>query len=182
MKITETKLAGSFVIEGSRVEDSRGYFVRTWCQREFSEAGLEPHFVQSNQAYNKFKSTLRGMHMQHAPHAEDKLVCCTRGALYDVMIDLRTDSPTCGQWFGIELSMDNLRSLYIPKGFAHGYQTLVDDTTINYQVSEFYMPGSECGYRWDDPFFDIRWPAADERIISDKDMSWPDYVHEAGRL
>jgi dTDP-4-dehydrorhamnose 3,5-epimerase len=181
MKIIETKLPGAFIIEANKFTDSRGSFARAWCEREFADAGLQPHFVQSNIVHNRFKGTLRGMHWQLDPHAETKLVRCTSGALYDVIIDLRPDSPTRGKWIGVELTAENLRSLYIPEGYAHGYQTLSDDTSIFYQVTAFYSPVDEQGLRWDDPAIGIDWPLEDRRIISEKDMNWPDCRPEAGR-
>jgi dTDP-4-dehydrorhamnose 3,5-epimerase len=175
MTFTETALAGAYVIDLERRTDDRGFFARAWCRREFEEHGLSPELVQCNVAYNKVAGTLRGMHYQREPHAEAKLVRCTRGALYDVIIDLRQDSPTYKQWIGVELNDENRRMLYVPEGFAHGYQTLVDGTEAFYQVSEYYTPEAEAGVRWDDPAFGISWPAAERRIISDKDQAWPDY-------
>jgi len=169
---TETKLRGAFVIEPERKEDERGYFARTFCEREFAEHGLKPRFVQCNLSYNRRKGTLRGMHFQAAPHAEAKLVFCTRGAIYDVIIDLRADSRTYRQHIGETLSAANGRMLYIPEGFAHGFQTLEDDTAVFYQMSEFYHPESARGVRWDDPAFQIEWPRG-ERIIIQRDREYP---------
>lgn len=175
MIFSETELPGAHIIDLDLIEDDRGFFARAWSQDEFAEHGLQTRVVQSNVAYNKRRGTLRGMHFQVAPHEEAKLIRCTRGALYDVIIDLRPDSPTYAKWIGVELSADNLRMLYVPEGLAHGYQTLEDETEAFYQVSEFYTPEAERGIRWDDPQFNIRWPPVDERIISEKDASWQDF-------
>jgi dTDP-4-dehydrorhamnose 3,5-epimerase len=172
---TETKLPGAFLVEVERRVDERGFFARAWCEREFKEHGLETRHVQSNLAYNVRRGTLRGMHYQVAPHAETKLVRCFRGSIYDVVIDLRPESPTFKQWLGVVLTAENRRMLLVPEGFAHGYQTLEDDVEIFYQVSEFFTPEAERGVRWDDPAFAIEWPDASERIISDKDRAWPDF-------
>jgi dTDP-4-dehydrorhamnose 3,5-epimerase len=172
---TETKLGGAFVIDLERREDERGFFARAWCEREFSEHGLETRHAQSNVAFNRHRGTLRGMHYQLPPHAETKLVSCFRGSIYDVIIDLRPDSATFKQWLGVELTAENRRMLLVPEGFAHGYQTLEDDVEIFYQVSEFYAPEAEGGVRWDDSAFGIQWPEAAERIISEKDRAWPDF-------
>jgi dTDP-4-dehydrorhamnose 3,5-epimerase len=174
----ETELPGAFVIDIEPYEDERGFFARAWCGDEFEQHGLSTNVVQCNLAYNRAKWTLRGMHYQEPPHAEVKLVRCTRGAVYDVIVDLRPDSSTFARWVGIELTADNHRMLYVPEGFAHGYQTLADDTETYYQVSAAYEPGSARGVRWDDPAFGITWPAAERRIISDKDRAWPDYEPE----
>src|SRR3954469_15391758 len=173
MYFTETKLKGAYTIELKLIEDERGFFARTFCVQEFEAQGLNPRIVQCNVSYNKQKGTLRGMHYQAAPHAEAKLVQCIRGAIYDVMIDLRPESATFKQWLGVELTADNRRMLYIPEGFAHGFQTLEDETEVFYQMSQFYAPQSAQGLRWDDPAFQIEWPA-DKRIISSKDLSYPD--------
>jgi dTDP-4-dehydrorhamnose 3,5-epimerase len=175
MIFTETELPGAFVIDIERRDDERGFFARAWCEREFEEHGLSTRVVQCNLAYNHVKATLRGLHYQAAPHAEVKLVRCMRGAIYDVIVDLRDDSPTFTQWIGLELTADNRRMLYVPEGFAHGYQTLADDSETYYQVSVFYEPGAERGVRWDDPAFGIDWPPAERRIVSAKDRGWPDF-------
>jgi dTDP-4-dehydrorhamnose 3,5-epimerase len=174
MIFTETNLKSSFLIEPEPRADERGFFARTWCQREFEAHGLQIRWVQCNVSFNKTKGTLRGMHYQVAPYAEAKLVRCTRGAIYDVIIDLRYDSPTFKQWLAVKLTADNRQMLFIPEGFAHGFQTLEDDTEVFYQMSEFYAPDYAKGVRWDDPAFDISWPA-DERIISERDRSYPDF-------
>lgn len=175
MKFTETKLKGAFVVEIEKLSDDRGFFARSWCQKEFEAHGLIPEVVQANVSYNRKKGTLRGMHYQVAPYQECKLIRCTRGAIYDVIIDLRLESPTYRQWTGVELTADNYTMFFVPEDFAHGFQTLTDETEITYQVSQFYMPGSEKGIRFDDPSFDIQWPL-DVTIISDKDGTWPDFV------
>jgi dTDP-4-dehydrorhamnose 3,5-epimerase len=174
MIFLETKLVGAYLIEIEKREDQRGFFARTWCQNEFEAHGLVACIVQANMSYNKRQGTLRGMHFQVAPYAETKLVRCIRGALYDVIVDLRPDSPTFAQWLGVELTADNYRMLYVPEGFAHGFQTLADDTEASYQVSQFYTPGAEGGLRYNDPAFQIEWPLA-VAVISEKDASWPNY-------
>lgn len=157
------------------------FFARTFCRKEFESHGLNPDLVQCNISYNKKKGTLRGVHYQAAPYEEAKLVSCIRGAIYDVIIDMRPDSPTYGQWIAVELTARRLpftahfRMLYVPKGFAHGFQTLEDDTLVFYQMSEFYHPESARGIRWDDPMFVIQWPIYD-KIISDKDRSYDNWA------
>lgn len=175
MKFIETRLPRAYVIELEKREDERGFFCRTWCKREFAEHGLVDWIVQTNLSHNKRKGTLRGMHYQVEPRSEVKIVRCTRGAIFDVIIDLRPNSPTYMQWIGVELSSDNHKMLYVPESFAHGFQTLDDNTEVVYQVSEFYTPDAERGIRYDDPAFDIRWPLA-VAVISDKDRRWPDYL------
>ncbi len=174
MKFVKTPLVDAFVIELEPMRDDRGFFARGWCTREFEERGLVSKIVQANVSYNKSTGTLRGMHYQVAPYEEAKLVRCTRGALYDVIIDLRPESATYGQWYGAELSAENRKMLYVPPGFAHGYQTLEDGTEAFYQVSEFYAPGAEQGIRYNDPKFAVEWPQA-VQVISEKDASWPNY-------
>lgn len=171
MVFTETKLKDAYLIDLERLEDERGYFARSWCQREFLAHGLDPKMVQCNVSFNKKRGTLRGMHYQLPPFAEAKLVRCTRGALYDVIIDLRRNSSTFLQWFAVELTAENSRMLYIPKGFAHGFQTMEDNTEVFYQMSEFYSPEHARGLRWSDPLFKIDWPDA-ERTISAKDKRY----------
>jgi len=170
----ETRLHGAYIIELEKRGDERGFFARTFCQREFNDHGLISSVVQTNLSLSKTRGTLRGMHYQMAPHQETKLVRCTAGALYDVIIDLRKDSPSYKQWVGVELTADNYRMLYVPRDFAHGFLTLKENTEVTYEVSEFYTPGSERGIRWDDPVFGITWPE-EVREISDKDANWPDY-------
>jgi dTDP-4-dehydrorhamnose 3,5-epimerase len=174
MRFVPTTLQGVFAIELERLEDQRGFFARAWCQHEFKEHGLNPHVVQCNLSFNRKQGTVRGMHYQVEPYQETKLVRCARGAIFDVVIDLRRHSPTFMRWFGIELSADNRKMLYVPEGFAHGYQTLQDDSEVFYQVSEFYQPGSEAGIRWDDPAFGIEWPL-EGTMISEKDRAHPDF-------
>jgi dTDP-4-dehydrorhamnose 3,5-epimerase len=172
MKFHEAPLSGAAVIEIETHEDDRGFFARAFCQREFEEHGLGPTVAQCNMAFNHEAGTLRGMHYQLPPAAEAKLIRCIRGAVYDVIVDLRLDSPTYLHHFGVELSADNRRALYVPELFAHGYQTLADDTEVLYQVSEFYTPGQERGLRHDDPLLAIDWPLP-VSVISPKDAAWP---------
>jgi dTDP-4-dehydrorhamnose 3,5-epimerase len=175
MIFKETKLPGAFVIEVERLVDDRGFFGRSFCRHEFVRHGLNPDVAQCNVSFNRDSGTLRGMHFQAAPHAEEKLVRCTRGGLYDVIMDLRRESPTFKQWIGAELTEDNGRMIYIPAGFAHGFQTLTDHTEIFYQIFAFYHPESARGVRWNDPAFGIQWPAGDRVILSERDRNWPDY-------
>lgn len=178
MILIETKLPGAFLIEPERFEDERGFLSRAWSEREFAAAGLRLPRVECNISYNKRRGTLRGMHFQRAPHAQAKLVRCTRGALYDVIIDLRPAAPTYRQWLGVELTAENQRFLYVPEGFAHGFQTLADETELYYQMSEVYVPEAADGVRWDDPAFAIAWPDNDghERIIIARDRQYPDFT------
>ena len=177
MIITETKLKGVFLIDLERKEDERGFFARTWCRNEFEQRGLNPRLVQCSVSFNKHKGTLRGLHYQAAPHEEAKLVRCTRGAIHDVAVDLRPDSPTYLRWTAAELTAANGRALYVPEGCAHGFQTLADDSEVLYQISEFYCPESARGARWDDPAFGIEWPPAVRRILSERDAAYPDYCY-----
>ena len=179
MIFTETRLAGAYVIDPERREDERGFFARVYCEEEFRAHGLMPHIAQANISHNRLRGTLRGMHYQRPPHGEAKLVRCTRGAIHDVIVDLRPDSPTYLQWIGVDLTADNRRMLYVPEMFAHGFVTLEDDTEVTYQVSEFYTPGAEGGIRWDDPALGIEWPV-EVRVISEKDRSWPDLTADQG--
>jgi dTDP-4-dehydrorhamnose 3,5-epimerase len=176
MIFRETKIRGAFIIEVQCLEDERGVFGRSFCSNEFAERGLNPEVAQGNISFNRYAGTLRGMHYQDAPHAEEKLVRCTRGSLYDVVVDLRRGSSTFKQWLALELSADIWRMLYIPKGCAHGFLTLADNTEIIYQMSEFYHPESGRGVRWNDPAFGIEWPERNQLIMSDRDRSWPDYL------
>jgi len=169
MIFTKTKLKGTYIIDIEPIADERGFFARSWCQQEFEAHGLNPNLVQCNISFNKKKGILRGMHYQVAPHEEAKLVRCTKGAIYDVIIDLRPDSSTFKQWVSVELTAENHKMLYIPEGFAHGFQSLVDNTEVFYQMSAFFHPESARGVRWDDPAFKIEWPE-NERIISEKDL------------
>jgi dTDP-4-dehydrorhamnose 3,5-epimerase len=173
---TETELPGAFLVDLERREDERGFFARAWCTEEFSDHGLSPRLVQANLSFNRDEGTIRGMHFQVDPHAEAKLVRCTRGAVYDVIIDLRPDSRTFRRWIGVELTEENRRAIYVPEGFAHGYQTLTPDAETYYLVSEAYAPHAEGGVRWDDPAFGIEWPNSSDPILSDKDRTWPDFV------
>ena len=176
MKFTETSLKGAFIIEPDRIEDERGFFARTFCRQEFEKHGLNPNLVQCSVSFNTKKGTVRGMHYQVKPHEEVRLVHCTHGALYDVILDLRGDySPTFKQWIAVELTAESRKMAYVPGGFAHGFQTLEDNTEVFYQMSEFYH--SECarGVRWNDPVFGIQWPP-DDRIISVKDLAYPDFT------
>ena len=174
MIFTETPLRGAFVIEPEPLADGRGLFARTWCRNEFAARGLETRIAQCSTSLNPTRGTLRGMHYQVAPHAETKLVRCTRGALYDVIIDLRPGSPTFTRHFGVVLTADNRTMVYVPAGFAHGFQTLEDGTELFYQISEFHASEAGRGVRWDDPAFGIRWPDA-ERIIAERDRAYPDF-------
>jgi dTDP-4-dehydrorhamnose 3,5-epimerase len=169
-----TPLAGAYVIDLEKRGDDRGFFARAFCQREFAAHDLATQMVQANNSLSAYKGTLRGMHYQLAPKAETKLVRCIRGALFDVILDLRADSPTFGQSYGAELSAENRRMMYVPKGFAHGFITLADDTEALYLVDEFYAPESERGVRWNDPRFAIAWPA-EPTVMSDKDRNFPDF-------
>lgn len=171
MIFTETHLAGAFVIELERREDDRGFFARTFCQHEFEEHRLEPVIAQANLAFNKRRGTLRGMHFQYPPAAETKLVRCTRGAILDIIVDLRPESPTYLEHVSVELSADNGSALYVPRRFAHGYQVLEDLTETSYQVGEFYTPETEGGLRYDDPALGLSWPLPVTEI-SDKDNAW----------
>lgn len=174
MIFKETALQGAYILELEAAEDERGSFARTFCEREFEAQGLNSHFVQCSLSTNTRRGTLRGMHYQAEPNAETKLVHCVRGSLYDVIIDLRPQSTTYCRWVGVELSALNNRLLYVPAGFAHGFQTLEDDTAVYYQISTFYAPQSARGVRWNDPAFAIKWPLSDP-LISDKDSGLPDY-------
>ena len=182
MIFTQTCVSGAYLIDLEKKGDARGFFARVFCVNEFAKAGLVTDFVQANDSLSPTKGTLRGMHYQLAPKSETKLVRCIRGALWDVVLDLREGSPSFGQWFGAELSSDNRRMLYVPKGCAHGFITLTDDVEAFYFVDEFYAPEHERGVRWNDPKFAIRWPA-DPVVISEKDGRWPDFnpaFHWAG--
>jgi dTDP-4-dehydrorhamnose 3,5-epimerase len=171
MIFTETALAGAYVIDLERREDERGYFARAFCQNEFAEHGLNPTIAQANVAYNHAKGTLRGMHFQFPPAAETKLVRCPRGAILDIIVDLRPESPTYLQHVAVELNEENQRGLYVPERFAHGYQVLEDGTETSYQVGEFYTPGVEGGLMYDDPRLGLEWPLP-VSVISEKDASW----------
>jgi dTDP-4-dehydrorhamnose 3,5-epimerase len=175
MIFTETPLPGAFLLDIERREDERGFFARTLCAREFEQRGLNPRMVQCSISYNRRKGTLRGMHWQAAPHGECKLIRCTRGAIFDVIIDLRPGSRACKQWFSVELTEENRRGLYVPEGCAHGFQTLADDTEVLYQMTQFHVPESARGLRWNDPVFAITWPDTPARIVHPRDAAYPDY-------
>lgn len=174
MVFTKTKLKGAYIIELEPLKDERGFFARTFCQNDFKKNGLNPRIAQCNISFNQKKGTLRGMHYQVAPYEEAKLVSCTRGSIYDVIVDLRSDSPTYCKWFAVELSDKNYKMLYIPEGFAHGFQSLKDNTIVFYQMSEFYNPESARGVRWDDTMFGIKWPLSN-KVISKKDLNYKEF-------
>src|SRR6058998_2879841 len=174
MIFRETTLKGAYIVELEKREDIRGFNARMWCQKEFGALSLTASLAQINIIFNKRKGTLRGMHHQIEPHAESKLFRCTRGAIFDAIIDMRPESPTYRKSFALELTADNHRMLYVPQNFAQGFLTLEDNTELTYHVSEFYSPESERGIRYDDPMFGIPWPGPVE-VISDKDKNWPDY-------
>jgi dTDP-4-dehydrorhamnose 3,5-epimerase len=168
MIFTELSLKGAFLIQPERAADERGFFARSWCSREFAAHGLNPALVQCNLSFNERAGTVRGLHYQKSPHGEAKLVTCFQGAIYDVIVDIRPESPTCRQWLALELTGENLWSLYIPEGFAHGFQTLEDRTLVFYQMSEFFYPQGAAGIRWDDAALKITWPLA-VSVISSRD-------------
>lgn len=173
-----TPLAGAVLLELERKADERGFFARTWCREEFAAQGLDPALSQCSVSFNHRRGTLRGLHLQAAPHAETKLVRCTRGAVWDVIVDLRPESPTFRQHFAAVLSAETGNALYIPPGMAHGFQTLEDATEVFYQISVPYAPESARGYRWDDPAFGIPWPEP-VTVISERDREWPDWNGES---
>ncbi len=175
MIFKETKLAGAFVIEIEKRSDERGFFGRTWCAQEFEAQGLKLTFVQSNVAFTTKAGTLRGLHYQVPPYEEVKLIRCTRGSIYDVIVDLRPQSATFKEWMGVELTEDSHIMLLVPAGFGHGYQTMEKDCEVAYQVSQVFTPEAEQGCRWDDPMFHIDWPMNPPLLISEKDKNWPDY-------
>jgi dTDP-4-dehydrorhamnose 3,5-epimerase len=175
MIFTETKLKGAFIIDIDPHEDERGFFARSWCEDEFKQHGLNPHLAQCNISFNKKRGTLRGMHYQVAPFAEAKVVRCTMGAIYDVIIDLRPNSPTNKKWLSVELTAENHRALYVPENFAHGFQTLSDNTEVFYQMTEFFHPECARGVRWDDSAFGVEWFSAPQ-IISNQDCEYPEFV------
>ncbi len=170
MIFTPSNLQGAFILDIKKIEDDRGFFARSFCRKEMEEHGLNTNMVQANCSFNKTKGTLRGLHMQNPPFEESKLVRCTRGAIFDVIVDLRKDSQTFKQWLGVKLSASNHRMLYIPEGCAHGYITLEDATEVYYHVTEFYTSSAEVGFRWDDPAFNIQWPIQPLNI-SQKDIN-----------
>ena len=175
MIFTETKLKGAFIIEIKQLEDERGFFGRSWCKKEMEEHGLKTNVVQANTSFSKRKGTIRGFHFQKHPDEETKLIRCTKGAIYDVIIDLRKDSPTYMQWIGVELTEDNYKMVYVPENFAHGFLTLTDNVEVYYLVTNFYTPHAEEGIRYNDPAFNIQFPAPVE-VVSEKDMSHPNFL------
>lgn len=175
MIFKETKLNDVYIIKLEKLKDERGFFARSWCKKEFSSRGLVNECVQTNLSFNRLKGTLRGMHYQKKPYEEVKLVRCIKGAVYDVVIDLREQSSTFLQWLGVELNEDNRDMIYIPKGFAHGFLTLQDNTEIFYQMSEYYKSNAAWGLRYDDPAIKIQWPE-EVKEISEKDESWPKFI------
>jgi dTDP-4-dehydrorhamnose 3,5-epimerase len=175
MIFSPTPVVDAFVIDVERREDERGFLARTYCMREFADHGIVMPIVQSSTVVNPGRDTLRGLHFQRAPYAERKLIRCTRGSAYVVIVDLRPESPTWRDWTGVELTAANGRLLYVPQGFAQGYQTLEDDTEVLYHMSHEYVPEAAGGVRFDDPAFGVAWPSAERRLISDRDRAWPDY-------
>lgn len=178
MIFTRTQLPGAMIVDVQRMKDPRGHFERTFCEREFEANGLPGRMVQTSMSLTRRAGTLRGMHYQLAPHAEDKLVRCVRGGIWDAIVDIRPGSPTYCSWIGVELNESNGRLLFVPKGFAHGFVTLTDDAAVLYQVSSFYTPSAERGARHDDPAFGIEWPVP-VRDMSGKDRDWPPFTREA---
>jgi dTDP-4-dehydrorhamnose 3,5-epimerase len=175
MIFKETKLHGLYIIEPERFEDQRGFLAPSFSQREFEERGLTGCFVENNISYNHRRGTLRGLHYQAAPYGQAKLVRCTRGAIFDVAVDLRPNSPTFRKWVGLELSAQNRLMMYLPGDLAHGFQTIEDDTEVFYQVSTFYQPEANMGWRWNDPAFSIEWPLPDDCVINKRDATYPDF-------
>ncbi|HKC64049.1 MAG TPA: dTDP-4-dehydrorhamnose 3,5-epimerase [Pyrinomonadaceae bacterium] len=175
MKFSQTTLPGAYLIEIEPHEDERGYFARTWCREEFLKYKLNATIAQCSISYNKRRGTLRGVHYQIKPYEEAKVVACTAGAIYDLIVDLRPESETFKRWFAVELSADKKNMLYVPEGVAHGFQTLEDDSEAFYQISEVYQPEYSRGIRFDDPAFGFQWPIA-ERIISERDRAFPDFT------
>lgn len=175
MIFTPTPIPGAWVVDIEPREDPRGFFARTWCVEEFARHGIDVRFVQSNLSYNRRRHTLRGMHFQVHPHEEPKLVRCTHGRIWDVVLDLRRESPTFCHWHGVELSAENRRALFVPAGCAHGFLTLEDDVEVFYLMGEFYHPESARGVRWNDPAFGIAWPT-DAPLLSERDASYPDFT------
>jgi dTDP-4-dehydrorhamnose 3,5-epimerase len=175
MKFTALGLPDAYLVEAERHEDARGYFLRTWCRKEFSQQIGEVDFVQSSLSFNRVAGTLRGLHFQAEPFAEAKLVRCVRGAIYDVIVDIRPHSSTFRRWVGMELSAENGRALFVPSGFAHGFQCLRDDTEVAYQISQYHSPEAARGIRWNDPAFGVQWPGP-ITVMSERDRNWPDYI------
>lgn len=175
MRFIASGLPGAYVIEPDLISDARGFFARTYCRDEFESKGLNPNLAQCNVSYNTRRGTLRGMHYQVSPHPEAKLVRCTHGAMFDVVVDLRPDSATFRKWFGVELTSVNRKAVYVPEGFAHGFLTLTDDTEVLYHMSEFFHAECASGIRWDDPVFSIQWPG-DVKVISERDRNYRDFA------
>jgi dTDP-4-dehydrorhamnose 3,5-epimerase len=175
VRFTETPIAGAYIIDIEPLEDERGFFARNWCRQELEALGLNTGVAQCSTSYNKRRGTLRGMHYQIKPYAETKLVRCVRGSIYDVILDIRPSSPTYKEWFALELTSGNHRTLYIPEDLAHGFQTLEDDTEVYYQISEIYQPDYSRGIRWNDSAFKIRWPI-EQQVMSERDLSFPDFM------
>ena len=173
MKFTETKLKGAFIVEIKQLEDERGFFGRSWCKHEMEEHGLNGNIAQANTSFSKKKGTMRGIHFQRHPNEETKIIRCTKGAIYDVIVDLRKDSPTFMQWIGVELTEDNYKMVYVPENFGHGFLTLKDNSEVYYLVTNFYTPSAEGGIRYNDPALNINWPVP-VTVVSEKDRSHPD--------
>ena len=173
MIFKETRIPAVYVIELEKREDERGYFARAWCEKEFAAHGI-PRFVQTNMSQCRHEGTIRGFHYQAAPHGEAKFIRCIRGAVFDVVADIRPGSPTFGHWFGIELTADNRKAVFVPEGLPHAYQALTDDAEVIYSSSRFYTPGAERGLRWNDPGLRVQWPIP-QAIVSEKDAAWPDF-------
>jgi len=176
MKLTETNLPGVYLIEPRRIVDERGFFAPSFSAKEFAARGMASVFVENNISYSRSRGTVRGLHYQAEPYGQDKLIRCTRGAIFDVAVDLRADSPTFKQWIGVELTAENRSMLYVPGDCGHGFQTLVDDTEVFYMVSEVYVPESGRGFRWDDPAIGIEWPDVGGRILIERDQAYPDLI------
>ncbi len=174
MIFTETKLKGAYIVEIKQLSDERGFFGRSWCKREMEEHGLNGNVVQANTSLSKYKGTMRGMHYQKHPYEETKFLRCTKGAVYDVIVDLRKDSPTFLQWIGMELTEDNYKMIYVPEKFAHGFVTLTDNSEVTYLVTQFYTPGAEAGLRYNDEKLNIQWPVP-VTVVSEKDKIHPDF-------
>jgi dTDP-4-dehydrorhamnose 3,5-epimerase len=181
MIFTATQLDGAFLIDLQPREDERGFFARLWCRQELAAQGLDREIAQESLSFNRHRGTLRGLHFQRTPHEETKIVRCTRGGIFDVIVDLRRQSPSYLRWQGFELTADNRKALYVPKGFAHGFQSMADNSEIVYQISEFYAPNSAGGYRYDDAAFGITWPLS-VTVISERDLSWPAFKAGAATL
>jgi len=178
MIFASTLLEGAFLIDIAPIEDQRGFFARTWCRQEFAARGLDAEIAQESVSYNRHRGTVRGLHFQRPPHEETKIVRCVRGAIFDVMVDLRPHSSSYLRWQGFDLTAENRRAVYIPKGFAHGFQTLAEHCEIAYQISTFYAPEAAGGYRYDDTAFRIAWPLP-STMISERDLSWPKFAGDA---